>query len=107
MLRNYLTIAIRNLRKYKFYSAINILGLSIGIAAFLFILLYVQDELSYDRYHENAEQIIRRGGAEFACRDAPAHARCCALHERLKGAALPAKLTVPMIVFFLPCFSWS
>lgn len=59
MLQNYLKIAWRNLRKYKFYSLINIFGLGIGIAAFLFILLYIQDELSYDRYHEHAAQIIR------------------------------------------------
>ena len=59
MLQNYVKIAWRNLRKYKFYSTINVFGLGIGIAAFLFILLYVQDELSYDRYHKNASQIIR------------------------------------------------
>lgn len=59
MLQNYFKIAWRNLRKYKFYSAINIFGLGIGMAAFLFILLYIQDELSYDRYHENATQIVR------------------------------------------------
>ena len=59
MLQNYFKIAWRNLRKYKFYSTINVFGLGIGIAAFLFILLYIQDELSYDRYHEHASQIIR------------------------------------------------
>lgn len=59
MLQNYLKIAWRNLRKYKFYSTINIFGLGIGIAAFLFMLLYIQDELSYDHYHEHASQIIR------------------------------------------------
>ena len=59
MFRNYFKIAVRNLLKYKFYSVINILGLSIGIAAFLFIFLYVQDELSYDRYHQYADQIVR------------------------------------------------
>lgn len=59
MLYNYLKIAIRNLWKYKFYSSLNILGLSIGLAAFLMILKYTQDELSYDRYHENADHIVR------------------------------------------------
>ena len=59
MLGNYFKIALRNLKKYKFYSAINIFGLGIGIASFLFILLYIQDELSYDRYHQYANQIVR------------------------------------------------
>ncbi len=59
MLQNYFKIAWRNLRKHKFYAAINIFGLGIGIASFLFILLYIQDELSYDQYHERASQIVR------------------------------------------------
>ena len=59
MLRNYFKIALRNLWKYKFYSAINITGLSIGLVAFLFILLYLKDELSYDQYHEHADRIVR------------------------------------------------
>ena len=59
MLKNYFKIAWRNLRKHKFYSFINIFGLGIGIAAFLFILLFIQDELSYDRYHQYGDQIIR------------------------------------------------
>jgi len=59
MLSNFYKIAVRNLLKYKFYSSINILGLSIGIASFLFIWLYVKNELSYDQYHENADRIVR------------------------------------------------
>ncbi len=59
MLFNYLKIALRNIRKEKTYSVINILGLATGMAATLLILLYVQDELSYDQYHENADQIYR------------------------------------------------
>ena len=59
MLRNYLTIAFRNLLKHKGYSAINVFGLAIGIACFMLILLYVQDEISYDRYHEDADRIYR------------------------------------------------
>ena len=59
MLQNYLKIAWRNLSKYRFYSIINIFGLGIGIASFLFILLYVQEEVSYDSYHEYADQIVR------------------------------------------------
>ena len=59
MLRNYLTVALRNLWKHKFYSIINILGLAIGLACFLFILLFIRDELSYDLYHEKADRIYR------------------------------------------------
>ncbi|MCY3555778.1 MAG: ABC transporter permease [Gemmatimonadetes bacterium] len=59
MFKNYLTIAIRNLLRHKGYSAINVLGLAIGIACCVLILLYVQDELSYDQYHEKKDRIYR------------------------------------------------
>ncbi len=59
MLKNYLKIALRNLRKHKGYSMINITGLAVGLAYCLLIFLYVQDELSYDRYHEKADRIYR------------------------------------------------
>lgn len=59
MLSNYIKIALRNLRKHKGYSFINIFGLSIGIASVLLILLFVQHELSYDRWNENADRIVR------------------------------------------------
>ncbi len=56
---NYLISLYRNIKRNRFYTAINIIGLSIGIAAAIFILLYVQDELSYDRYHVKHERIYR------------------------------------------------
>ncbi len=59
MLKNYLTIALRNLLRHKGYSAINVLGLAIGIACCVLIMLYVQDELSYDQYHEKKDRIYR------------------------------------------------
>src|SRR6478609_7205257 len=59
MLKNLFTIAIRNILKDKTYSAINVLGLTIGITCSLFLLLYILDELSYDRYHKNADNIYR------------------------------------------------
>ncbi len=59
MIANYLKVAIRNLMRNKTFSAINILGLAIGMACCMLILLYVQDELSYDRHHENADRIFR------------------------------------------------
>ena len=57
MFKNYLKIAFRNLLKYKQYSLINILGLAIGLACFVLIILWVQDELSFDRFHKNADNI--------------------------------------------------
>ena len=59
MFKNYLKTAWRNIRKNKLFSAINILGLSIGIALCFLIMLYVQDELSYDRFNKNADNIAR------------------------------------------------
>jgi putative ABC transport system permease protein len=57
MFRNYVKIAFRNLIKHKQYSLINILGLAIGLACFVLIMLWVQDELSYDQFHKNADDI--------------------------------------------------
>jgi len=59
MLKNYFKTAWRNILKNKLFSAINILGLSIGIALCFIIMLYVQDELSYDRFNKNADRIVR------------------------------------------------
>jgi len=59
MLRNLIKIAFRNLLKDKAYSAINILGLTIGITCSLLLLMYIFDELSFDRYHTKADNIYR------------------------------------------------
>jgi putative ABC transport system permease protein len=59
MIRNFFTILLRNLYKKRVFSAINILGLAIGIASFILIMLYVLDEMGYDRYHKNADRIHR------------------------------------------------
>ena len=59
MFRNYIKIGLRNLYKHPFYSGINITGLAAGIACVLFIILYVQDELSYDRFMDNSNRIYR------------------------------------------------
>ena len=59
MLKNYLKIALRNMGRQKGYALINIAGLAIGIACCFLIVLYVLDELSYDRHFPNAEQIYR------------------------------------------------
>jgi putative ABC transport system permease protein len=59
MLKNYFVIAWRSLIKNRIYSIINISGLAVGITAVLCILIYVKDELSYDRYHPNSDRIFR------------------------------------------------
>ncbi len=70
MLKNYFKIALRNFKKGHAY--INVAGLAVGMACCVLIALFVRDELSYDRYHENAERIVRlveeraRVGAPFA-----------------------------------------
>lgn len=59
MIKNYFKIAWRNLLKHGIDSAINIFGLALGLSCFLLILLYVVDELSFDRFHKNADRIYR------------------------------------------------
>jgi putative ABC transport system permease protein len=59
MLKNYLKIALRNLKKNPAYSFINVTGLAIGIACCVVMLLYVQDELMFDAFHEKSDRIYR------------------------------------------------
>ena len=59
MWKNYLNTVLRGIWKYKTFSAINIMGLAIGITCCLLILLYVQYEFSFDRYHEKTDRIYR------------------------------------------------
>jgi putative ABC transport system permease protein len=59
MLKNYIKVALRNIKKHRVYSIINIIGLAIGMAVCILILLFIQDELSYDTFHQNANRIYR------------------------------------------------
>jgi len=59
MLKNYFTVALRNLLRNKIYAFINMAGLSIGLACAMLIILYVKDEVSYDRFHANVNNIYR------------------------------------------------
>ena len=59
MFKNHITVAIRTLLRHKVYSFVNISGLAVGIACCMLIMLFVQDELSYDKFHKNADQIHR------------------------------------------------
>jgi len=62
MLKNYLIITLRNIKRNKGFSFINITGLAVGMAACLLILLWVRDELSYNRFHENIDNIYLTAG---------------------------------------------
>ena len=59
MIRNYLKIAFRNLTKYKFISFINLFGLTLGLICCLLIFIFILHELSYDKYHPNADRVYR------------------------------------------------
>ena len=59
MFKNYLKVAFRNFKRHKGFSFINVAGLSIGMACCALILLFIKDELSYDRFHEKADRIHR------------------------------------------------
>lgn len=59
MFRNLLLVAVRNLKRDGWYSLLNIIGLTIGITFSLLLIFYIKDELSYDRYHEKADRIVR------------------------------------------------
>lgn len=63
MFKNYIKIAFRNLVKSSGYSLINIFGLAIGICSLIFILLFIQDEVNYDKFHENGDRIYRVTGS--------------------------------------------
>lgn len=59
MFKNYFKIALRNLQRNKIFSFINIVGLALGLACAMLIILYVKDEVSYDRFHKNVKNIYR------------------------------------------------
>ncbi|MFZ6013264.1 MAG: ABC transporter permease, partial [Bacteroidota bacterium] len=61
MIKNYLKTGLRLMLRQKAYSAINVAGLSIGMAATLIIVIYLADELSYDRFHRDADRTYRVG----------------------------------------------
>jgi hypothetical protein len=82
MLKNYLHIAFRNIQKKPLFAAINTIGLAIGITSFVFIALFVFDELNYDKQFNDSKQIYRLTYAapdnEPWLKDVPAVAPCIA-----------------------------
>ena len=61
MFSNYTRVTFRNIKRHKGYSSLNVAGLALGMACCILMLLWVQDELSYDRYHEHAHRLFRVG----------------------------------------------
>ena len=59
MLKNYFKVAFRSLVKQKVYTFINVLGLSVGVASCLLMTMFIVDEFSYDKFHENANNIYK------------------------------------------------
>ena len=59
MIKNYLKIAFRSIKRNKLYASLNILGLSVGLASFFVIYLFIQNELSYDQFHEKKDRVYR------------------------------------------------
>ncbi|HUU05617.1 MAG TPA: ABC transporter permease [Patescibacteria group bacterium] len=88
MLKNYLKAAWRSILKQRGYSFINVFGLASGMACCIFLLLWVQDELSYDRFHENAARIFRVEAAAGAAGGERLAEVPCALAPAV-GAAIP------------------
>jgi len=71
MFKNYLITALRNIRRQRLSSVINIGGLAVGMASFILILLYIKDELSYDRHWKDSHQVYRIGESiDYGDRDA-------------------------------------
>ena len=66
MFRNYLIIALRNIVRHKLYSFINIAGLAIGLACVIFVILFIQDELSYDKWIPDTQNLYRVEVAIYA-----------------------------------------
>ena len=59
MIKNYIKIAFRNLVRHKAFSILNVAGLTVGIACSILIMIYVQNELSYDKYNDKYDRIYR------------------------------------------------
>ena len=78
MLQNYFKVALRNIRKHKFYSALNISGLAFGLTACFLIGLYIFDELSFDNFLKDSENIY-----------------CVALHGRIAGQEIYTSSSCP------------
>ncbi len=85
MFKNYLIVALRHLRRGRAFTFINVAGLALGLASCLLILLYVQDELSYDRHHEKADRIFRVTQEEVIATPSPLARTLIATYPSVAG----------------------
>jgi putative ABC transport system permease protein len=100
MLKNYFIIAVRNLRKHRSFSLINILGLSLGLASCLLLTLYIQDEISYDDHMNRKEDVYRivtqfKGVIGFDKLGAASPPIALALDEEIPEVEAAARLIQP------------
>lgn len=98
MLTNYLTITLRNFRRRKFYTFINVFGLALGLASSMFIAAYVLDELRFDRFHRDADRVYRvttNGGEGYRLATTPPP-----LYEAIKN-------DIPEVEAVARAFSWN
>lgn len=96
MFRNYLKVTFRHLIRHKAFSLINIAGLAIGMACSIFILLWVQNELSYDRFHANLDKIYRITGSAGDFKAAVnAAAMPSEIQKRIPGIERTVRLSHP------------
>ena len=101
MIKNYLKLALRNIMRQKAYSFINITGLAIGMASSILILLWVQHELSYDRFHAQSDQVFRItcNAGDFKAAVNPA-GMPAALKRQLPAIKQYVRLSTPSRVLF-------
>jgi putative ABC transport system permease protein len=103
MIKNYLKTAFRILKKHKGFTAINVLGLSIGLATCLSIILYIVDELSYDRYNVKSERIVRANlNVKFGGKDVS----YAGVQAPLAGTVKKDFPEVENTVRLAPCATW-
>lgn len=100
MLKNYILIALRNLRKHRAFSLINILGLSLGLACCLLLTLYIQDEFSYDTHLQRKDDVYRivtefEGAIGFDKLAAASPPIALALGEEIPEVEVAARLLSP------------
>jgi putative ABC transport system permease protein len=108
MLKNYLTISIRNILKRKFFASINILGMTAGITACLLIALYVINEFSYDRFHANADRIYQVGlHNKFGERDVRSTSICPPLADAMMTEIPEVESTLRLNRWGKPVFRYG
>ena len=102
MFRNYLTVAVRNLLRHKLYSFINVLGLAIGMACCILILLFIQDEFRYNTFHTQAHRIFR------VLRETKVSGRNVEFDTGTSGGITPAMLNdFPEVEGAMRVMNWS